>query len=62
MRVTVLAWRVRGIRVYPSLSRIQSLNLTLGEVTKGNGRVNERRRFKSAITGIRAGQEVDALK
>jgi len=56
--------------VYPSLPCIQSLDLALGEVTKGNGRVNKRRRFETAVAGIHAGgrsgrsggKKIDALK
>jgi hypothetical protein len=69
MRTAVLAWWVRRVCVYPSLSRIQPLDFALGEVTKGNGSVNERRRFETAVSGIRAsggsgrvGEKVDALK
>ena len=69
MGTTVLAWWMRGVRVYPGLSRVQSLNLTLGEVTKGNGRVNESCRLDTGIKGVRArgrsgkvGEKVDALK
>jgi hypothetical protein len=32
MRMAVLAWRVRRVRVYPRFSHIQSFDIVLGEV------------------------------
>jgi hypothetical protein len=67
--MAMLAWWVRRVCVYPSLSRIQPLDIALGEITKGNGSVNERRRIETAVSGIRAsdgsgrvGEKVDALE
>jgi hypothetical protein len=49
MRMTVLARWVRGVRVYPRFLHIKSLDFLVGEVGKGNRRVNERRRLSSGI-------------
>jgi len=66
--MTVLArWIMRRFRVYPRFSRIQSLDLTLREVAKGNGGVNKRRRFEMGVQAVSLGgrswrQKVDTLK
>ena len=66
--MTVLARGVSGVRVYPRFLHIKSLNLLLGEVAKGNRRVNERCRLSSGfkrVCALRGGggwEEVDALQ
>ena len=69
VRTTVLARWVSGVRVYPRFLHIESLDFSLGEVAKGNRRVNERRRLRSGIQRVRAlsrgrvgWEEVDALQ
>jgi hypothetical protein len=68
MRTAVLARRVSGVRVYPSFLHIKSLDFLLGEVGKGNRRVDERGWFSSrikrvcALTRSRGWEEVDALQ
>jgi hypothetical protein len=69
MRMTVLARWVRRVRVYPRFLHVKSLDFLLGEVGKGNRRVNERRRLSSGINRVRAlsggrlgWEEVDALQ
>jgi hypothetical protein len=69
MRMTVLARRVSGVRVYPRFLHVKSLDFLLREITKGNRRINERRRLSSGIKRVRAlsrgrvgWEEVDALQ
>lgn len=69
MRMAVLARWVSGVRVYPRFLHIKSLDFLLGEVAKGNRRVNERGRLSSGIKRVRAlsggrvgWEEVDALQ
>jgi hypothetical protein len=57
------------MRVYPRFLHIKSLDFLLGEVAKGNRRVNERRRLSPGIKRVRAlsrgglgWEEVDALQ
>ena len=65
MRVTVLACWMGSVRVYPCLSCVQSLYVTLREGAQGDRGVNEGGRLD---TGVRArggsgeiGQKINAL-
>lgn len=69
MRMAVLAGRVGRVRPYPRFLHVEPLDFLLGEVAKGNRRVNERRRLSSGISGVCAlsrgrvaWEEVDAMQ